>query len=193
MNQYLFLYPIKEYFEAEIKDSLFSLDGHNVGELFTIINARYRDRNYQINWLLFSEDGNARKPDFSIVSAYVDIHREDRILLAGISFVEHIGMKVYTDEDFVLNQLLAHRKLVLGGFHQFDCVDRIARRSYERGIDTFVDEDTTHMFFNRHALTGIPLIRERWSLRNLLGVPYSEELYIEILENRKNKPWLTQV
>ena len=190
MNQYLFLFPVKEYFETLIKNSVFKIKGHKVNELFDIINARYRTNRYDLNWLLFSQSSNVSEPDLNIVPDYVDIRRKDRILVAGISFDRHISEKVYADPDFVLNQLPTHNKLVIGGFHQWDCVNSIARKSYERGIETFVDEDTTDLFFLRRALYRIPLIRKRLNLKGL-GIP--EHLFEVAIEVRKNKPWFVQV
>jgi hypothetical protein len=188
MNQYLFLFPIRKYFGSCLNSAVVELDGHNVSELFDLINARYRNRRYGINWLLFGVEGDEDKPDMTNVPQYVDIRACDRLLSAGISFSD-LERGIYANPGFVLDQLPRHKRLVLGGFHQSDCVDQLARRSYKRGVDTFVDEDTTDLFFSRHALGEIPLIRRSWSLKRL-GIP--AYLYQEVVRLRKNKPWLTQ-
>ncbi len=187
MNQYLFLYPVRGYFRARIENSLFELEGHNVGKLFDIINARYRN-DFNVNWLLFSQEKDLAYPDFSLVPDYADIGEQDRVLDVGISFKDHLD-GVYADSDFVLNQLPKHERLVLGGFHQRDCVNKMAKRSYERGTDTFVDEDTTDLFFRREPLDSIPLIRSNWSL-TALGIP--DWLYGGAVEIRRDKPWFVQ-
>lgn len=186
MNQYLFLFPIKEYFRACMDFfKLFEIDGHKPTELIDIIHARYKNNGFGINWLLFSKEEDPSLPDLSQIPDYLEIN-DDRILTAGVSFKRHISKKKYADQDYVLNQLPPHEKLVIGGFHQWDCVDKIAKRSYERGIETLVDEDTTELFFGAQALYGIPLIRTDWSLK---GLGISEHAYEFVKGQRKNKPW----
>ncbi|MEK6861969.1 MAG: hypothetical protein AABY07_08440, partial [Nanoarchaeota archaeon] len=145
MNQYPFLFPVKEYFEGML--SLLRLPRARVNKLTDIIDVRYRNNNYGINWLLFSREDDLLKLDLDRVPNYVNIREGDEVLVAGVSFKRHTTEELYPDSDYILNQLKPHKKLVIGGFHQWDCVDKIARRSYERGIETFVDEDTTELFF----------------------------------------------
>ena len=85
MNQYLFLFPIEEYFNHVILSTRFHEKGHKIDEFFDIIDARYRD-NCEINWLLFSRKDDESKPDMSSVPNYVRIMGNDRILNAGVSF-----------------------------------------------------------------------------------------------------------
>ena len=166
----------------------FEREGHHPAELIRIIGARYRNNGYEINWLLFSQECELKKPDLTTVPSYWEI-KDDRILVAGVSFKKHLSEKVYADSNYVLDQLPPHQKLVIGGFHQGDCVDKVARTSYQRGIETFVDEDTTELFFGKQAFGGVPLVRERWGLREL-GV--SDRDYEWVKEQRQGKPWLTQ-
>lgn len=189
MNQYLFLFPINEYFRACMDFfELFEIKGHKPTELIDVIHARYKNKDFGINWLLFSQEEDLSKPDLSQVPDYLKIN-EDKILTAGVSFKKHISEKKYANSDYVLDQLPSHKKLVVGGFHQWDCVDRIAKRSYQRGIETLVDEDTTELFFGGQALYGIPLIRTDWSLK---GLGISEHACEFVKRQRKNKPWFVQ-
>jgi hypothetical protein len=192
MKQYLFLYPIEEYVDSCIvhRTAGFEKGAYGFRYINQLIKARYRDKKYDINWLLFSLDTDNQKPDFGLISPYFEIKKQDRILNAGISFERHCKEKIYFDPSFVLDQLPPHERLVLGGFHQNDCVDRIAKTSYERGVSTFIDEDTTNHFFIATSLgTKIPLAREKWSLKDL-DIP--DSLIEAAKEIRKDKPWLTQ-
>ena len=186
-KQYIFLYPFREYFESMLNFcKTFYKEGHSVDKLNDIITSRYRSKGYGINWVLFSDENDHEKPDTKGLSGFVAIEKEDRILNAGVSFGKHVSEELYADNDFILNQLPVHKELVIGGFHQGDCVDKLAARSYSKGIKTFVDEDTTEMFFWRETFRGIPLIREKWRLGDLV----SKDLYADIKESRQEKPWL---
>ena len=119
----------------------------------------------------------------------MDVKKEDRILTSGMSLKSLNERTRYPNPNFILNQLPPHERLVLGGFHHWDCVDKVARESYKRGIDTFVDEDTTNHFFGRVSFGSIPLIRKDWTLKEL-GIP--DKLYEYAVEERSDKPWLVQ-
>ena len=190
MPQYLFLYPTKFYF-----DSMMSLCrgfkecGYSARRINDIIDARYRDNGYGISWLVFSKMGNACEPDLSCVSPYVKIRDGDLLLCTGYAFIDHMIKHIYPDANRLLDNLPPHKRLVLGGFHRDDCIERVARASWMLGVDTFVDEDTTNSFFPRTCMLGeLPLVRESWG-------PYSAEppdLLESEIERRKGRPWLVQ-
>lgn len=193
MDQYLFLFPIKPFIDSSLDSCAFERKGHKPRELFELIGARYRKDGYEINWLLFSKDNNLSEPDLSQIPDYVKFHKKDNILNAGISFKSHISEKIYADPEYVLNQLPDYQKLVLGGFHQWDCVERVAERSYERGVKTFVDEDTTNLFFPKRTCYNIPAKRKKWDL-GALGLDGSPEYIIEFArKSREGKPWFVQI
>ena len=197
MKAFLFLYPIKEYFEVclETHQRAFERNNYDPRRINDIINARYRQRGYSIHWLLFSTDEDSKKPDLSIASDYITICEEDTILTAGISAIDYfressLGLK-NPDSAFILAQMPDLTELVLGGFHQLDCVDKLAEYVYQKGIPIFVDEDTTELFFARTSLCGdIPLVRETFTLADL-GI--SKNMMELAKEMRKGKPWVTQI
>ena len=103
--------------------------------------------------------------------------------------MNHISKKLYADPDYVLDMIPHPDRLVVGGFHQWDCVNTIAEASFRRGNKTFVDEDTTEMFFSRTSSKGkIPLEKEERS-----GIGTNDEITEIEQMLRKNKPWLIQV
>ncbi len=193
MDQYLFLFPTKPFISSSLESSAFERKGHGPCELFELIDERYRKADYAINWVLFSKDDNLSEPDLCQIPDYVKFHKKDNILNAGVSFESHISKKIYADPEYVLSQLPSHKKLVLGGFHQWDCVDRIAKRSYERGVETFVDEDTTDLFFGKRAHHDIPIKREKWDLE-ALGLDGSPCYVVGFArKSREGKPWFVQI
>jgi hypothetical protein len=189
----MFLFPTKPFIDSSLESCAFERKGHKPCELFELIDARYRKADYAINWLLFSKDDNLSEPDLSQVPDYLKFHKKDNILNAGISFGSHISEKIYADPGYVLNQLPYHNKIVLGGFHQWDCVDKIAECSHGRGVETFVDEDTTDLFFGKRAHHGIPVKRKKWDLE-ALGLSGSPEYIIEFArKSREGRPWFVQI
>ena len=112
-------------------------------------------------WLLFSQGRWLHKPDRKQTSDIFDILPEDLVIGCGVSFADHVANWHYPDLDYVFSQTpYPIDELVLGGFHQSDCVDKTAEYAHGRGIKTWVDEDTTQHFFSNTAIDGtIPLNR----------------------------------
>jgi len=191
-KQYLFLYPVREYFEA-LGWGEHYCNPNAISNLMNIIDARYRNQEYGINWLLFSQNADNSLPDLDHVPEEIGIQRNDRLIVAGVSFDEHTTNLVYPGPNYILNQLDPHLRLVLGGFHQDDCVNKVAAVSYRRGVDTFVDEDTTHLGFGGLVLGHeVPVVRTDWTLRGL-GKPIGDKAILaHILKMRKDKPWLVR-
>ena len=194
MQQYLFLYPLQQYFDRAIRENAsFRIYGYKPEKLFAIIDERYRNEGFGIDWLFFGKEGSVETPDRESASSHLVMHPQDRLLTSGITMRDHQTERpegyLYPDPEFILGQLPPHNRLVLGGFHQADCVDRIAEFSHKKGIPTFVDEDTTDHFFMLGPFHNIPIIRTRWTL-DALGCP--PEYIQEVIEDRKNKPWLVQ-
>lgn len=192
MKVFLFLYPIQEYVDACIQNfRFFEYYGCRPDRLNDIITARYRSKGYRVYWLFFSEPNKPELADLSRTSGHIRIEDEDGLIACGLSFEEHVARKVYPDINQILSCLPDDlERLVVGGFHQSDCVDKVAAAVYHQGTPTFVDEDTTEFFF-RASRRQIPLTRRRHTLRGFgITDPFWAQL---ILERRKNKPWLTQL
>lgn len=68
----------------------------------------------------------------------------------------------------------------------WDCVDKLAKRAYERGIDVLVHEDLTEFF--SYGFEKGTIISERFS-RNYIG-KFPEGFYKELIAERKIRPWL---
>ncbi len=189
---FLFLYPINEYFNHCIKESqrIFERNGYDIKRISEIIETRYRKNEYVIYWLMFCSKNNKDKPDLSrIAENIITIAKDDKIIQSDISFENHINKKIYPNPAFIFSQIPENIKhLVLGGFHQGDCVEKLAEYAYAKGIDVFVDEDTTELFFARTSLIGqLSLAQKKISLEQL-GIKGS---MLEIAKRqRKNKPWL---
>ncbi len=184
MNEYVFLFPVAMYFDE--LPATYRLVKRSFGpeRLFQIIDARYRQQGYGINWV-FPSSCDLSDSDKWKVPEYADIRADDRILCGDI-FADMFSNEMYIVSSHILNQLPPHSRLVVGGFYLGNFVNDLAKCSYERGIDTFVDEDTTESLF---LMTDVPLIRTEWSLK-ALGL---DDEFIEYRkEFRADKPWLTQ-
>lgn len=199
MDQYLFLFPVMEYFSASEHFS-FSANGvpfdAEIGRLGRIIVARYGPGSgYETNWLMFSSPRDRLAPDLSSLETRMAAAGTGRVLVSGVTFDECTKSKVpvYFDPDYVLSQVPETRRLVVGGFHDADCVERMAEAAHAKGLDVMVDEDTTDMFFDRRALgIRIPVKRKEWSLKDFgmsrrQGTP--QWMIESFMEVRRGKPY----
>lgn len=209
-KKFVFLYPEKEIFDFEIlKGAYFFYDDWDKerGHLFDAENARTENEKKRIQKMAF-EDMMAyykplyarklnscihhryRKNGFQVVYAVslpesvidvVDVKHEDKIVFTGKVTKEH-----YPSPNSILNQMIPLQILRIGGFHMWDCVERLARRAYRRGINTLVDEDLTEFF-------GFRAFARKKDFRVKSYPSYTpngkREMFIAA---RKNKPWLWQ-
>ncbi|MEX1997689.1 MAG: hypothetical protein WEA04_03370 [Candidatus Andersenbacteria bacterium] len=204
MKVFLYCYPIQEYFtEGVVGISLRNCQrqGYDINRLNEIIDHRYRRQGYMIYWLFFSIEADREQPDRITQSPYIVIDQHDKVMASGVSFQAHTTQDLYPDSDKLITRLCQDRnpeQLVLGGFHQWDCVDRLAARAFARGLLTTVDEDTTELFFSQTSLLGpIPLNRSREEFGAMLIADYHNQSELEILEimrqHRRSRPWLVQL
>lgn len=150
---FLYLYPIQEYIKFFMfrKDSYY--DEMNIKRPLPILNEtidkRYRNLGYEIVYAIY--------PDKEIFG--IDIKDTDRIIYTDVTFEEASAIDSkgnekknfvpkYPSEEYLLNQLGDVDELVVGGFHCFDCVKKVANVSNDLGIPTTVDIELTDLFFN---------------------------------------------
>ena len=191
MKQFVFLYPIPEIIDFEIGNHAWSEKGGI--EVFrqkykTVINncidARYRQKGFGINYAVF---------DGSPVSEVVELQDSDRVIEVGLDFKTHAtkqsnGEYPYPDQDYILNQLDGTRVIRVAGFHMWDCVEKLAKRAYERGLDTLVDEDLTEFFSGRLRDPDFKIdVYPTYNPRKNQG-----SMFDMFIEARKERPWLWQ-
>lgn len=202
MKKFLFLYPIREYTDREIGNA--AADAPVIRRFNEIIDVRYRRSGYQMNWLLFSAENDASLPDVSLLDPRILMRESDRIIPAGVSREQHRKF-IYPSCGHILSHIKPVSELVIGGFHQIDCVDKIARAAHRDGIAVMVDEDTTDQFFKTTRRQGLPPVvrtREEYArgflalLNSLVGGFSPEEVDRAIHEHRaerRDRPWLAQI
>jgi len=188
INQFLFLYPIKEYFDAEVErdKNLIDLPEKEFRKFYSnllneCISKRYRDGGFSINYVTFKDEP----------AEIVKIKEKDRVISNGITFADHVQSWLYPDPDFILNQLpkpLGH--LRVAGFHAWDCVERVAKKAYEQGIDVLVDEDLTQWLIPHYVQD--PHFRVDSCPGFNPHVLKSPGIFRDFISARKNKPWLWQ-
>jgi hypothetical protein len=186
MKQFLFMYPIDTYFDIESDEHKACVSTRKYFRIFNnCINERYRSRGFGINFAVF---------DDKEVDKRIKVVEGDRIIKVGITSHDHFDDEEYPDFDFILNQLnlkdIKHFRVA--GFHLWDCVERIAKRAYERGIDVLVDEDLTNMFASR--VTHPNFRTDKYPTFELKNAPtLDREWFIKaFLEARMDKPWMFQ-
>lgn len=143
---FLYLYPIKDYFAYDIPHFYDDNSKLNKSELYIkykafrqmneLINKRYREKGFEIYYVMFPNReiyGLEKQVDDKII--YVDYPFDD--------FDFH-----YADLSKLYTKIGNIDYLVVGGFHECDCVRKAAEYAYNTlNIDTLVDCDLTNLFF----------------------------------------------
>ncbi|MDP3015125.1 MAG: hypothetical protein Q8N28_01800 [bacterium] len=184
-KEFVFLYPIPEIINFEIKNHGWHERG-GIGAfrkkysdiLNRCINERYRQKSFGINWVIF---------DDCDVSEVVKRQPTDQIIKAGLDFKTHTTEKVYPDQNYILTQLNGVRVIRIAGFHMWDCVEKLAKRAYEIGLDTLVDEDLTEFFSWR--LDDQDFKTDKYPTYN----PKKQvSMFKDFIRAREQRPWLWQ-
>ena len=190
MKQFVFLYPIPQIMDFEIKNNSYGRNFKSYKTLYKkklneCIDLRYRQEGYKINYALF---------DDCSLSEIMDFKEKDRIIKVGLDFKVHTIKREddtypYPSQDYILDQLGEVDRLIVTGFHMWDCVERLARRAYERNLDVLVDEDLTEFFPMRlRDKKFSPKKYPSFNPKEDGNDPYTKLF----LAARKDKPWLFQ-
>lgn len=151
MKEFAFLYPIPEHINYEIENHGWHEEGNENFKkrygytLNQCIDLRYRQNGFGINWIIF---------DNHPISDVINVQVSDRIIEVGLDYKTHTTEQLdrtflYPDPDHILDKLPKSKTLTIAGFHMWDCVERLAKRAYERELDVLVDEDLTEFFAGR--------------------------------------------
>jgi hypothetical protein len=147
------------------------------------IDARYRKKGFGISYLTFNN---------SPISYIIELQKSDKVIENGVDFKTFTkpkpdGSYPYPNSDHILDQLGEISELRVAGFHMWDCVERVAKRAYQRGLDTLVDEDLTEFFIARLRDSRFDV--EKYPTCN----PRVSPEFFEVFMNaRKGIPWLWQ-
>ncbi|MFC1697944.1 hypothetical protein ACFL1H_06400 [Nanoarchaeota archaeon] len=120
MKHFIFLYPIKRYMEEFVMFKYHFEHKDCEGEiehLNKIIDTRYRQKGYQVNWLFFSKGDSQLdlyKPDLDNKSKYMDFHDNDMNLVNKVTFDKHVKEKFYPDNEFIMKQVFGFKSYIKG-------------------------------------------------------------------------------
>jgi hypothetical protein len=155
----LFLYPLEE-------DMKFLADNSPIEIFQNSINRRYREKGYEINYLIF--------PDKDL--AYLDVYSSDKVILTDITYGEHINsigkdehgndIYIYPSNNYIQSQLGEVDELIICGFHASDCVKRIAEYFCLKGINVLVDVELTDLF--RYHCKSPYFKEDKYNLANII-------------------------
>ena len=191
-KQFLFLYPISDYFQTLIGWEISGFKEYTLRRVSDIVDKRYRQERFDVNWGFFAGK-KANVPDISIGQKGINIRHSDRKLSSGVRYNVHAGNTVHPNPSYILDQLPPHTTLVVAGFHQWNCVDKVASASYKRGINVYVDEDITDTGINRILMMrDVPVIRRNQTLESVFSPVMGGPLRESFLSAREGKPWLLQ-
>jgi len=202
MKALLVLYPIQPYASVLMGEKELPGIKMKYAQIYQrLIYKRYPD--FQLIWVMFSEPQSPEKPDMSQLWQGISIKKYDIVLACGISFNEHYKKKLYPNPKTILDACPQPiEELVIGGFHFWDCVKKVAKCAYEQGIDVLVDDDLTEFFFGKvRNRKGIPS-PSRIPLSRTESIKQDRKQFIEsggsrqlehVREARKGNPWLAPI
>jgi len=200
METLLILYPIQPY--AEVLMFRQDHSGTKYAEIYQRLIAN-RYQNTRLIWMMFSEKESPRNPDLSQLWRGISVGENDVIGACGVSFEEHCGQKKYPDPKTVIEACPKPiEKLVIGGFHFWDCVEKAAQYAHGQGIDVLVDDDLTEFFFykvrDREGMPSsdcIPVSRKESILKDRKNFLRSggRDTLMRVRAARKGKPWLAHI
>lgn len=191
MKEFAFLYPIPEHINYEIENHGWHEGGNEkfkkrYGDVLNkCIDLRYRQKDFGINFITFNHHP---------ISDIINVQISDRIIEVDIEYKTHTterpdGTFLYPNQDKILDQLPKTKTLTIAGFHLWDCVEKLAKRAWERNLDVLVDEDLTELlvgkmlFDSDFRIDKYPTFNPRQ-----LG----EFWFKNFMNLRKGKPWLWQ-
>ncbi len=203
MNAFLFLFPAQIYIELLIANKWINSVGMEqtvLRRLNEIIDKRYRQKDYRIFWLMFCLDEIARdKPNTTGICPAVKISPKDQIISCGVTQDETIVDRedlrpsIRFDPANVIAQLpTTVADLKIGGYHQWDCVNRMAQATHEQGLPTLVDEDTTDFYFSKIS-RGIEIPDHHdYTIRDFGLENLPTHLLNHAIRLRAGRPWFAQ-
>ncbi len=166
MKAVLIMYPIFTYADGDshirkanalylskwrrLWQSALDLSKGEFRDRFRLINKlieEYRGQDHRVYWGVFSDPKNKSKVGPKSISDIFEVREEDKTLPVGVTAEELIHDYKYPNEQYILNQMPNLSSLVLGGFHETDCVSRIAVQAGKIGIPTKIDRFLTEHFF----------------------------------------------
>lgn len=191
---FLFCYPVWQYFEAYI-EQWDATDASQVRNscyhMFDMIDARYRQKGYKVFWMTFGKDEDRDEPDKSHLWPHLQIKKDDALISGGISAWDMFGEEEYADPEYVCGRLGTLKRLVVGGFHAYDCVERVAQFAYQdMGLEnTMIDIDITELLYPKCLP---PLVRTSFTpLDYLPGTP--SPFIVQAMDDLwKDNPWVRQ-
>ncbi|MFS8159338.1 MAG: hypothetical protein ACMG6E_03835 [Candidatus Roizmanbacteria bacterium] len=213
MKVFLYLYPIDFYLDHEIMAGARALGIQQITkasklpdetsitpfvpdieslkqgfrtQYFTALNAsiqnRYRENGYSIFFALF---------DDIPVSSMIDLAPHDNIIQVGMDstfLTQKPGEEIPPPDPItILQQLPPWEELRIGGFHMWDCIDKLASAAYREGSNVLVDEDLTDFLKYR---VGQPWFDTgRYPSFDIASLGGGVDMYVTA---REKKPWLYQ-
>lgn len=184
-KEFVFLYPIPEIINFEIKNHGWSEKGgvetfreKYSSTLNRCIDERYRQKGFGINFTIF---------DDCSVSEVISLQSLDRIIKVGLNFKIHTVERIYPSQNYILGQLNGVQVIRVAGFHMWDCVEKLANCAYGKGLDVLVDEDLTEFFSWR--LNDQDFKVDKYPTYN----PRKQgSMFKDFMRARKKRPWLWQ-
>lgn len=99
----------------------------------------YRQTDHTVYWVVFGKQEQPVIPERESIHHLYKVKPNDKVVSAGISYMQHTRNMEYANERDVLSKLTLGEETVLGGFHENDCVTRFADEVNTFGVKSRID------------------------------------------------------
>ena len=153
----LFLFPVSFYFDRDKTYKYADL-------LSKMIDARYRKKGYSIYYLVFSNEN----------IAYLEKHKDDRVIKSDVRLIDECHIP-YTSNDLIQKHLGTVDELVVCGFHERDCVRKVAKHFSSIGVDTLVDIELTNQIGKYCDLPSFSI--DEYNIADTLACEFAKRIH----------------
>jgi len=154
----IMMYPIKEFVDThpsyhninsvglyrweKLFSDLLNLNRTAFRQRFRMLNRlrinQYRKAGFEVNWVYFGREEDKSVPDERTHSEIFTVFSQDKKISTGLAYVD-LRNRIYPDSFELVRKSGNPEKLVVGGFHESDCVARLACVS-NSSTDIFLTE-----------------------------------------------------
>ncbi|MCL2586994.1 MAG: hypothetical protein FWE31_02010 [Firmicutes bacterium] len=163
-NLFIFLFPEREYMKRVDPETRHLLD--------EAIRRRYKEKGYDFAVARYkNSEINIGEPSDKIIDANITFQQSTPYYTENWEYADFQAIASSLAPDL-------YEQIRVGGYHCFDCVQKLAVLLYERNPSTIIDTDLTEFFPNRATTLNRPKSQKLQELHYEVNPNFDFENYI---------------